>query len=155
MAIFLQVRTGQLHLMLDALQVHEVFGLDTLVDGAQGHVQWRDQVLNGVDVGEFFCLPHAQPVMGVVYTPDLGEQPLLLKVEEVLGLRDLAAAHWSRLPVLPARTHAFFDAVWLEPALSRQSFRLRHPIDLETFKGVAPAGLGEELGHDRVDGVDQ
>ncbi len=155
MAIFLQVRTGELHLMLDALQVHEVFGLEALVDGAQGHVQWRDQVLIGVDAGEFFCLPHAQPLMGVVYTPDLGTQPLLLKVEEVLGLRDLGPADWGRLPALPPRTREFFDAVWLQPEASRQSFRLRHPIDLETFKGVAPAGLDEELGHDRVDGVDQ
>lgn len=155
MAIFLQVRTGQLHLMLDALQVHEVIGLDALVDGAQGHVQWRDQVLTGVDMGQFFGLPHAEPVMGVVYSPDDGGQPIMLKVEEVLGLRDLGPTQWGRLPVLPPRTQKFFDAVWLEPAASRQSFRLRHPLDLETFKGVAPAGLDEELGHDGVDGIDQ
>lgn len=155
MAIFLQVRTGQLHLMLDALQVHEVMGLDALVDGAQGHVQWRDQVLMAVDVGEFFCLPRVTPVMGVVYSPDDGQLPVLLKVEEVLGLRDLQMAQWGRLPVLPARTAGFFDAVWLEPESSRQSFRLRHPLDLETFKGVAPAGPDEEIGHDGVDRVDQ
>jgi chemotaxis signal transduction protein len=155
MAIFLQVRSGQLHLMLDALQVHEIIGLDALVDGAQGHVQWRDQVLMAVDAGDFFCLPHAQPVMGVVYVPDAGSQPLMLKVEEVLGLRDLGAADWGRLPALPSRTREFFESVWLEPEASRQSFRLRHPIDLETFKGVTPAGFDEELGHDRVDSVDQ
>lgn len=155
MAIFLQVRTGQLHLMLDALQVHEVIGLDALVDGAQGHVQWREQVLIGVDAGEFFCLPHAQPTMGVVYSPGKDGQPLLLKVEEVLGLRDLGKSQWGRLPNLPPRTAGFFDAVWLEPEASRQSFRLRHPLDLETFKGVAPAGLDEELGHDGVDRIDQ
>lgn len=155
MAIFLQVRTGSLHLMLDALQVHEVMGLDALVDGAQGHTQWRDQVLSAVDLGQFFALSHAQASMGVVYSPGQDSEPLLFKVEEVLGLRNLGDHSWSRLPNLPERTGRFFDAVWLESELGRQSFRLRYPLDLETFKGVTPAGLDEELGHDGMNGVDQ
>jgi chemotaxis signal transduction protein len=155
MAIFLQVRTGSLYLMLDALQVHEVIGLEALVDGAQGHTQWRDQVLSAVDLGQFFGLPHAQPSMGVVYTPSLEGEPLLLKVEEVLGLHNQGAQHWSRLPNLPERAAQYFDTVWLEAEHSRQSFRLRYPLDLEAFKGVAPTGFDEEFGHDGMDRIDQ
>ena len=155
MAIFLQVRTGRLHLMLDALQVHEVVGLEGVIDGAQGHAQWRDQVLTSLDLGEFFCLPHMPPVMGVVYSPEVDGEPVLLKVEEVLGLRNLGAQQWRQLPYLPQRSRVFFESVWLEPEHDRQSFRLTHPIDAHTFKGAAPTGLGEQLGHDGMHGVHQ
>jgi chemotaxis signal transduction protein len=155
MAIYLQIRTGQLHLMLDALQVHEIMGLEGVIDGAQGHAQWRDQVLTSVDVGDFFQLPHAPAQMAVIYSPSEQAEPVLFKVEEILGLRELQDRQWGRLPALPPQSMAFFDAVWLEPERERQSFRLRHPLDLDTFKGVAPAGLDEEVGHDGMDGVGQ
>ncbi len=155
MAVFLQVRTGRLHLMLDALQVHEVVGLEGLVDGAQGHAQWRDQVLTALELGEFFGLPHLPPVMGVVYSPGDDGEPLLLKVEEVLGLRNLEPRQWRALPHLPQRSRVFFESVWLEPEHDRQSFRLIHPIAVETFKGFTPAGLDEQLGHDGMHSVHQ
>jgi chemotaxis signal transduction protein len=155
MAVFLQVRTGRLHLMLDALQVHEVVGLEGVIDGAQGHAQWRDQVLTSIDLGEFFCLPHMPPLMGVVYSPDADSEPVLLKVEEVLGLRDLGAQQWRQLPYLPQRSRVFFESVWLEPEHDRQSFRLIHPITLETFKRDDPAVVGEQFGHDGMHSVHQ
>lgn len=155
MAMFLQIRTGGLYLMVDALRVHEVLGLEGLVAGAQGHAQWRGQVLNCVDLGDFFRLPHAQPQMAVVYNPARTGDPLVLQVEEVLGLRNLEGRQWGQLPQLPAPIEQFFDAVWLETEHSRQSFRLRYPIDLDTFQRMTPAGLDEEFGHDGVDRVDQ
>ena len=155
MAVFLQVRTGRLYLMLDALQVHEVVGLEGVIDGAQGHAQWRDQILTSIDLGEFFCLPHMPPLMGVVYSPDADSEPVLLKVEEVLGLRDLGAQQWRRLPHLPQRSRVFFESVWLEPEHDRQSFRLIHPITLKTFKSDEPTLVGEQFGHDGMHSIHQ
>lgn len=134
MAIFLQVRVGAVHLLLDALRVSEVMGMDTLTLGAQGHVEWRRDVLHAVDLGDFLQVPHDAPDMGVVYSPDDSTTPLLLKVNEVLGLRDLVASDWHALPRIPVASAAFFESVWLEPHHDRQSFRLRHPIELEIFE---------------------
>jgi chemotaxis signal transduction protein len=131
MAIFLQVRSGPVFLMLDALAVHEVMGLEGLVDGAQGHVEWREDVLSAVNVAQLLGFAAPQPVMGVVYTPEEGARPLMLMVEEVLGLKDLEAHHWSRMPRIPADSSRFIDGVWLEPLLERQSFRFRRPMPSE------------------------
>jgi chemotaxis signal transduction protein len=149
MAIYLQIRAGGVHLLLDALKVHEVMGLDTVQPAAQGHVQWRDDVLHYVDLAAFLRRPADAPSMAVVYSPDDEALPLMLAVDEVLGLRDLAATDFRALPRIPADSAAFFDAVWLEPAQERQSFRLRHPIAAQVFQGVDGAeALVEESGQD-------
>ena len=128
MAIYLQLRVGPVHLLLDALKVHEVMGLDTLTRGAQGHVHWRDDVLHYLDLGPFLQIEVEPASMAVVYSPADDAPPLMLGATEVLGLRTLQAGDWSAMPRLPAASAVFFDAVWLEPAHQRQSFRLRHPL---------------------------
>lgn len=133
MAIFLQVRASSLHLMLDALHVHEVLGLDTLAEAARQHVQWRNDVLAAVDVARLLEVPRSQPGMGVVYSPDDGPVPVMLLVDEVLGLRNLQDQDWNELPRVPLHTAQFFDKVWIEPDAQRQSLRLRHPIDIGRF----------------------
>lgn len=146
MAIYLQLRVGPVHLLLDALQVHEVLRSDVLGLGAQGHAQWRDDVLHFVDMGAFLQLEHEPPGMAVVYSPDAQGRPLMLGVSEVLGLRDLGPRDWSPMPRLPMASAAFLDAVWLEPAHERQSFRWRFPIDVQVFQSDAAAASTEEPG---------
>jgi len=133
MAIFLQVRASGLHLMLDALHVHEVLGMDPAGDAARTHVQWRHDVLAAVDVARLLGVEPAEPCMGVVYSPDDGPLPVMLLVDEVLGLKSLQTQDWSELPRVPASTAQLFDKVWLEPDAQRQSLRLRHPIGAALF----------------------
>lgn len=148
MAIYLQLRVGPVHLLLPGLQVHEVMRADTLGMGAQGHAQWRDTVLPFVDMGAFLQLGTEPASMAVVYSPDENGQPLVLGASEVLGLRDLGPSDWRAMPRLPTASAAFLDAVWLEPAHQRQSFRWRFPLDIKVFQaGDTAAGAGaEELG---------
>ncbi|MEY4471173.1 MAG: hypothetical protein RIT20_1514 [Pseudomonadota bacterium] len=128
MAIYLQVRSGPVYLMLDALAVHEVLGLEGQIDGAQGHVEWRDDVLSAINMAELLGFEAPAPVMGVVYTPEDDGQPIMLMVEEVLGLKNLSAQDWSKMPRIPADSARYIDGVWLEPQHERQSFRFRRPM---------------------------
>lgn len=136
MAIYLQIRAGGVHLLLDALKVHEVRAYDSLQAAAAGHVQWREQVLHFVDLAQFLQRPAEPIAMAVVYSPDDDEQAMMLGVQEVLGLCDLSLSDLQPLPRIPATSAAFFDAVWLQPAQQRQSFRLRHPIGVQVFQAV-------------------
>lgn len=150
MAMYLQLRVGPVHLLLDALKVHEIMGLDSVVRGAQDHVQWRDDVLQFLDLGPFLQLQGEAASMAVVYSPAEDAPPMVLGVSEVLGLRALQSRDWSPMPRLPAASAAFFDAVWLEPQHQRQSFRLRYPLAaLVLGAGEALAGpLSEDLRQD-------
>jgi chemotaxis signal transduction protein len=133
MAIYLQVRAASIHLMLDALHVHEVLNSDTVLSGASDHAQWRDDVISTVDLAKLFGLSGGNIAMGVVYTTGNESRPVMLLIDEVLGLKDLQAAQWSRLPRIPSGSALFFNSVWLEGDTQRQSFRLRHPLDNPLF----------------------
>jgi chemotaxis signal transduction protein len=130
MAIFLQVRSGPVHVLLDALSVHEVLGLEGLIDGAQGHVQWREDVLSAVNMAQLLGFTAPVPEMGVVYSPEDHALPIMLLVEEVLGLKNLDKHHWSAMPRIPTESALFIDGVWLEPEAQRQSFRFKRPMPL-------------------------
>lgn len=140
MAIYLQVRAGQIHLLLDALSVHEIMGLDALAEGGGAHCEWRSQVLQSVNLGEFFGSASEAPGMGVVYTPDREAAPLMLKVDEVLRLRELRPADWSALPRLPEQTLVFFDAIHVDGASGQQIYRLRSHLAPALFAAVASLG---------------
>jgi chemotaxis signal transduction protein len=133
MAIFLQVRASGLHLMLDALHVHEVLGQEPAGEGSRTHVQWRNDVLAAIDVARLLGVEPGQPGMGVVYSPDEGPLPVMLLVDEVLGLKNLQAQDWNELPRIPTHSAQLFDKVWLEPEVQRQSLRLRHPLAATLF----------------------
>lgn len=145
MAIYLQLRVGPVHLLLDALKVHEVMALESLTRGAQDHVHWRDDVLHFLDLGPFLQVPAEPASMVVVYSPAEDGPPLVLGVSEVLGLRTLQAGDWRAMPRLPAASAAFFDAVWLEAQHQRQSFRLRYPLP-SLGKMAADSARLEDIG---------
>lgn len=139
MAIYLQVSVASVTLMLDALHVHEVLSLDAVLAGSGEHVQWRDDVISAVNLAALFGQVDDQVAMGVVYTASDNARPVMLKVDEVLGLKDLRPNDWQHLPRIPASSARFFDLVWLEDAPQRQSFRLRHPLDSQLLGVHAPA----------------
>lgn len=135
MAIYLQVRAGSLQLLVDALGVHEVLSLDDLAVGGQGgHVEWRNQVLNSVAVHTFFGQTQGERLMGVVYSATEGDAPLMLEVDEVVGLRNITPAQWLPMPRLPDATRVFFDALIGDLHSDAQVYRLRRPLDSALFQ---------------------
>jgi hypothetical protein len=145
MAIYLQVRAGPLHLLVDALGVHEVLSLGDLAVGGQGgHIEWRHQVINAVAVHTFFGQEKGQRLMGVVYSATEGETPLMLEVDEVVGLRNITANQWLPMPRLPQASQVFFDALIGDLASDVQVYRLRRPLDSLLFQ---PALVAQEITH--------
>ena len=134
MAIYLQVRAGNLHLLVDALGVHEILSLGDLPVGGQGeHVEWRQQVLNSVAVHTFFAQDQGERVMGVVYSAADGEPPVMLEVDEVEGLRNIGPTEWLPMPRLPTETMVFFDALALDLRSDAQVYRLKRPLAASLF----------------------
>jgi chemotaxis signal transduction protein len=141
MAIYLQVRTGPVQLLVDALGVHEVLSLDGLQEGGQGHIEWRDQVLQAVPMHQFLGQPSGECLMAVVYSAGQeDEPPLLLQVDEVVGLRTISATDWLQMPRLPDATAVFFDALIDNPNSPAQVYRLRRPLANALFKPELTTG---------------
>jgi hypothetical protein len=135
MAIYLQVRAGNLQLLVDALGVHEILSLNDLPVGGQGeHVEWRQQVLNSVPVHSFFAQAQGERVMGVVYSATEGDSPLMLEVDEIIGLRNIGPKDWLPMPRLPSETMVFFDALVDDLKTDAQVYRLRRPLEASLFR---------------------
>ena len=135
MAIYLQVRAGNLQLLVDALGVHEILSLNDLPVGGQGeHVEWRKQVLNSVPVHSFFAQEQGERVMGVVYSATEGDSPMMLEVDEIVGLRNIGPKDWLPMPRLPAETMVFFDALVDDLKTDAQVYRLRRPLEASLFR---------------------
>ena len=134
MAIYLQVRAGHLQLLVDALGVHEILSLDDLPVGGQGeHVEWRQQILKSVPVHSFFQQAQGERIMGVVYSVSEGDKPLMLEVDEVVGLRNIGPHEWLPMPRLPAETMVFFDALVQDRKTDAQVYRLRRSLEASLF----------------------
>lgn len=135
MAIYLQVRAGDLQLLVDALGVHEILSLGDLPVGGQGeHVEWRQQVLNSVAVHSFFAQVQGERLMGVVYSTTEGDAPLMLEVDEIIGLRNIGPKDWLPMPRLPQETMVFFDALVNDLKSDAQVYRLRRPLEASLFR---------------------
>ena len=135
MAIYLQVRAGNLQLLVDALGVHEILSLSDLPVGGQGeHVEWRQQVLNSVPVHTFFAQEQGERNMGVVYSASDGVSPMMLEVDEIVGLRNIGPQEWLPMPRLPAETMVFFDALVDDLKTDAQVYRLRRPLEVSLFR---------------------
>lgn len=132
MTQYLQVKVEDVHVLLPALQVHEVMGLEDVATQNESHVAWRDQVIALLDLGEVLGRPvRCARSHGVVYSSEDGDaEPVMLRVGEVLGLRTPKEAQWHPLPRLPSRALELLDAVWVEPPEGRHSYRVRHPARL-------------------------
>lgn len=133
MSQYLQVRVADVHVLLPALQIHEILGLDNGFAHNEVHVAWRNQVIALVDLGEVLeRSARTRRAYGVVYSfsDDPAEPVTMLQVDEVLGLRHPDDREWQALPYVPSRAQTLFDAVWSESSGQRHSYRLRHPASL-------------------------
>jgi len=57
MTQYLQVKVEDIHVLLPALEVHEVTSLEGLVTQGDAHVAWRDRIIALQDLGELLGRP--------------------------------------------------------------------------------------------------
>jgi chemotaxis signal transduction protein len=132
MAQYLHIRVEDVALLLPALQVHEVIGLDNQNHAADGHVIWRDQAIMACDLGHVLQRCNA-PVTtrgyGVVFSADNDDvPPVLMRIDEVLGLRNPRREQLHRLPGVKTTAHELFDAIWIDQALGLQAYCLKEQL---------------------------
>lgn len=126
MAQFLQIRVEDIDLLLPALQVHEVIGLEQQSRSAEDHAIWRDQVIASCDLGHILqrcptALSHRQ--YGVVYsTDDSDALPVLMLIDEVLGLRNPTKEQLHKLPGGMSTAHSLFDGIWIDNKLGLKAY---------------------------------
>lgn len=127
MAQYLHIRVDDVDLLLPALQVHEVLGMglgpsDRFGDG---HAMWRDLVLHSFDLGHILqrCDAPKHRDYGVVYSLDASETPpVLMMIDEVLGLRNPQRHQLHRLPGIQFISHSLFDAIWIDAKLGHKAY---------------------------------
>lgn len=137
MAQYLHIRVEDIDLLLPTLQVHEVMGLDKQGRQADGHVIWRDQAIMACDLGLVLqrCTA-AVPTRGygVVFSPDDSDAPpVLMVIDEVLGLRNPRREQLHRLPSVKTAAHGLFDAIWIDNALGAKAYCLKTQLPAGWF----------------------
>jgi chemotaxis signal transduction protein len=126
MAQFLHIRVEDIDLLLPALQVHEVIGLEQHGGSAEDHAIWRDQVIARCDLGKILQRCNAAAATrpyGVVYSPDDSDaQPVLMLIDEVLGLRNPKREQLHKLPGAMSTAHGLFDGIWIDNDLGLKAY---------------------------------
>jgi len=126
MAQFLHIRVEDIDLLLPALQVHEVIGLEQKDRSAEDHAIWRDEVIASCDLGFILqrcpaALPHRH--YGVVYSPDETDGlPVLMLIDEVLGLRNPTQEQLHKLPSGMSAARSLFDGIWIDNKLGLKAY---------------------------------
>lgn len=136
MAQYLHIRVEDVDLLLPALQVHEVIRLEHQERQADGHVLWRDQVIAACDMGEMLqrCTTAPTRDYGVVFSPDNSDAlPVLMVIDEVLGLRNPRREQLHRLPGRQTAAHDVFDAIWIDNKLGLQAYCVKAQLSPRVF----------------------
>lgn len=137
MAQYLHIRVEDVALLIPALQVHEVIGLDNQGPHGDGHVIWRDQAIMACDLG--YVLQRCNAAVptrgyGVVFSPDNSDAPpVLMMIDEVLGLRNPRREQLHRLPNVKTAAHDWFEAIWIDKALGLQAYCLKEQLSPQLF----------------------
>ncbi len=144
-ALFLQVRAGPLHLMLDAGAIREVLTREvgTAVDARQA--QWRGDVLPVIPLSGFLGFAGDAPEIGVVYALADGAPPVMFGVDEVIGLRPASTTGWRSTPRLPGEAAGLFDAVYIDAERDLLAYRLRVGLEPSRF-GLIDTGAPTDTG---------
>lgn len=132
MAQFLHIRVEDVDLLLPALQVHEVISLDPDARSSDAHALWREQVLASCDLGQVLqrCPTPRGRAYGVVYSPDESDAaPVLLLIDEVLGLRKPRPEQLHRLPGVKTAAHRWFDALCVDNQLGFKAYCVRAQLE--------------------------
>lgn len=138
MAQFLHIRVEDIDLLLPALQVHEVIGLELQNRSAEDHAIWRDEVIASVDLGHVLqrCnTAQSYRQFGVVYSPDTSDAlPVLMLIDEVLGLRNPTQDQLHKLPGAMTTAHGLFDGIWIDSKLGLKAYCVKTQLP-ENFLG--------------------
>lgn len=132
MAQFLHIRVEDVDLLLPALQVHEVIGLEPQDAAVEDHAIWRDQVIASCDLGQVLkrcTLGPRERAYGVVYSPDDSDAlPVLMRIDEVLGLRSPQREQLHKLPGAVSPAHGWFDGLWIDAQHGLKAFCVKSQL---------------------------
>jgi chemotaxis protein histidine kinase CheA len=135
MAQYLHIRVDDIDLLLPALQVHEVIGLEHQDRKADDHAIWRDQVIASCDLGQVLQRSNTAASTrhyGVVYSPnDSDALPVLMLIDEVLGLRNPKREQLHRLPGAMSTAHGLFDGIWIDSEQSLKAYCVKAQLPLD------------------------
>jgi chemotaxis signal transduction protein len=135
MAQYLHIRVDDIDLLLPALQVHEVIGLEHQDRRADDHAIWRDQVIASCDLGQVLQRSNTAASTrhyGVVYSPnDSDALPVLMLIDEVLGLRNPKREQLHRLPGAMSTAHGLFDGIWIDSEQSLKAYCVKAQLPLD------------------------
>ena len=140
MAQFLHIRVEDLDLLLPALQVHEVIALETDKGQGEAHALWRGQVLSRCDLGQILqrCSGSKRRAYAVIYSADkMDASPVLMLIDEVLGLRKPQPGQMHKLPGIKTDAHRWFEALWVDNQLGFKAYCVRSPLTTEVWKKQA------------------
>jgi len=133
---YLLVRSDAMHLLLDCAGILEIVEIEALASSRRGFYDWRDQVLGGVAVAEFFRVGRQPGRLGIAYSPADDQPPVMLRVCEVLWLREISRSAWIPVPSLPPDSARYFDAVVPVDEGRQQAYRLRRPLFPKAFENL-------------------
>lgn len=131
MAQFLHIRVEDIDLLVPALHVHEVVDLDHKNDPGDRHALWRNQVITQLDLAFLLQRPNTgfTRKYGVVYSPQLlDEEPVLMRIDHVLGLRNPKPEQLHPLPSISTIAHKIFDAIWIDSRLNQKGYCLKSQL---------------------------
>ncbi len=134
--LYLQLRAGPVCVLVEATGVHEVLAADRSHVSSRRQMQWRDQVLPVIELRSFFGFEESGCETHVVYSVDGADgtaSPLVFAANEVLGLHQVDAHEWKRLPALPAEITRYFDAAYVTAGQDGLSYRLRAELEPTDF----------------------
>ncbi len=137
MSQFLHIRVEDIDLLLPALRVHEVLSTEKQNRTSEGHAIWRDQVIGRCDLGQVLqrcpvALDSRQ--YGVVYSPDESDElPILLLIDEVLGLRKVQSGQLHKLPGSTSSAHDWFDGFWIDNKLGLKAYCVKSQLAVGLF----------------------
>lgn len=137
MAQYLHIRVEDIDLLLPALQVHEVIGLEHTQSQSDGHAIWRDEVIAAFDLGQILqrCSTASPRDYGVVYSIDNADAPpVLMAIDEVLGLRNPQRDQLHKLPGAMTTAHSLFDAIWIDNKLGLKAYCVKAKLPAAILK---------------------
>ena len=106
-------------------------GLDPDKGQGEAHALWREQVLVSCDLGQILqrCTQPKSRAYGVVYSADETDAaPVLMLIDEVLGLRKPKTGQLHRLPGVKTDAHRWFEALWVDNQLGFKAYCVRSPL---------------------------
>lgn len=122
MKSYLQVLSGNFDLLFEVEKILEVLDLE-LHEAGHSHYSWRSQLLEILSLRKMLELSPRRELKGIVYESESQTTPTLLKVDQVIRLREVQESNFLPLPPLPKKIANYFNQVLPDPQTGLHIYR--------------------------------